>query len=368
MRRFRMRLIRTGGFIAWIAVGLPVIVNGATDPWRMLAWCAAFVAFGAAFLFSSRSTPPPRAVLAIEPLAVAGMVFLLCNGFEGTLLVLVAMQLGGSVSRREGLAWIVAQTLLASVAMAIHWTPRSAILVMPPYLGFQILALFVMEALAREAAARRDIARAHAELRAVHEILADSSRIAERLRISRELHDALGHHLTALSLNIEVAIQKSDAATRPHLDTAQSLTRKLLGDVREIAAAVPDRGDVDLAQALQSLVSDVPRPRIHLQIQPGMRVDDPEQAHVIVRCTQEIVTNAVRHSSASNLWIVIARDGGALRIEARDDGTGAAELSAGFGLRSMRDRVEGAGGELHVASRPGSGFEVVALLPGRSPA
>jgi len=351
--------------MTWMAVGLPVIIAGANDPRRMVAWCGAFAAFGLAFLFSSRTSPPPPLVLALQPLAVAAMVLLLCNGFEGTLLVLVAMQLGGAVSRRTGIAWIVAQTLLSSAAMAIHWSPRSAILVMPPYLGFQLLAFFIMEALAREAAARREIAHAHAELRAVHEILADSSRIAERLRISRELHDALGHHLTALSLNIEAALQKSQEPARTHLDTAQSLTRKLLTDVREIAGSAPNRGDVDLAQALRPLVSDVPRPRIHLQIEPGIRVDDPEQAHVVVRCTQEIVTNAVRHSSAENLWIVIGHEGGALRIEARDDGAGAAEVAAGFGLRSMRDRVEEAGGELRVASRPGSGFEVIALLPAR---
>jgi signal transduction histidine kinase len=250
---------------------------------------------------------------------------------------------------------------IVATAMTVHWSLRPAIMLTPPYFGFQLLAFFAFEAFAR-------LGRAHAELRAVHEILADSSRIAERLRISRELHDALGHHLTALSLNIEVALHKTSGAAVDHLNTAQSLTRKVLGDVRDIAASIRNSGDVDLAQALQPLVSDVPRPRIHLEIEPGIRIDDPEQAHVIVRCTQEIVTNAARHSSAENLWIAISRDAAGVRIHARDDGRGAIATAAGFGLRSMRDRVEGAGGELRVASQPGSGFEVTALLPRRSPA
>jgi signal transduction histidine kinase len=215
-----------------------------------------------------------------------------------------------------------------------------------------------MDALARESAA-------HAELRAVNEILADSSRIAERLRISRDLHDILGHHLTALSLNLEAAVQRTDGEARQHAEVAQSLAKKLLADVREIAATMQTQPGVDLSHALGSLVEDVPRPRVHLEIEPGIRIDDPERAHILVRCTQEIVTNAARHSAADNLWITIARDGDSVRISARDDGRGAVDTLAGFGLRMMRDRLEGAGGELHVDATPGRGFQVVALLPAR---
>src|ERR1700693_4311912 len=108
----------------------------------------------------------------------------------------------------------------------IHWSFRPALLRVPPYFGFQLLAFFAFDALAREAAA-------HAELRAVNEILADSSRIAERLRISRELHDLLGHHLTALSLNLEAALHRTEGDARGHVQTAQTLAKQLLGDIRE---------------------------------------------------------------------------------------------------------------------------------------
>jgi signal transduction histidine kinase len=84
-----------------------------------------------------------------------------------------------------------------------------------------------------------------------------------------------------------------------------------------------------------------------------------------LRCTQEIVTNAARHSNAENLWIVIQRDGEAFRIEAHDDGRGTDGAGDGFGLRGMRQRVERAGGQLLIATQPGRGFAVTAMLPGR---
>ena len=365
----QQRLIRIAGFIAWIAVGLPVILNGADEAWRMTWWVAAFAVFGAALaipLPDGAMSLRARITLGLQVLAVFIMVLLLCNGFEGTLLVLIAMALGTRASRPEAMIWIVAQTALLFAGIAIHWAPRPAFLIAPPYLGFQILAFVAFETIAREATARRAIAAAHAELRAVNEILADSSRIAERLRISRDLHDALGHHLTALSLNLEAAVHKCDGETRALVQRSQTLARDLLKDVRQITAEMQTQQGIDLTTALQPLIDDLPRPHVHLEVAPGIRIDDPERAHILVRCAQEILTNAARHSSAENLWLVITRDGDNVRIHGRDDGKGAAETPAGFGLTAMRERVEGAGGELRFTTQPGLGFEVIALVPARS--
>jgi signal transduction histidine kinase len=247
------------------------------------------------------------------------------------------------------------QSALFFAAISFHWSPRPAFLLTPPYLGFQLLAFFGFEMLAREAAARRELA-------GINAMLAESSRVAERLRISRELHDALGHHLTALALNLEVALHRTDDESRERLQTAQKLAKSLLADVRSIASTMQNGTALDLESVLRPLIDDVPRLRVHLEVGNGIRVEDPERANIVVRCTQEIVTNAAKHSSAENLWIVIGREGNVVRIHAHDDGRGST-AAEGFGLRSMRDRVEGAGGELHVDARPGAGFEVVARVP-----
>ena len=105
---------------------------------------------------------------------------------------------------------------------------------------------------------------------------------------------------------------------------------------------------------------------IRVFIADDVRVDHPERARTIVRCAQEIITNAARHSGAENLWLVIDCDDGNIRIRAHDDGHGSDEVAAGFGLRAMRSRVEDIGGELRIDSAAGHGFDVTALVPVKS--
>jgi signal transduction histidine kinase len=358
------RLIGIAGLITWLMVGLPAFIYHGGAALSYGRWLVAFLLFG--ILFAADLRRPRLLFLAGESLAAIALVLLRCNGYEGVLLALVAMQLGNRLGSVAGISWVSVQTLFLGAAIAIQMNPRAAWLLAPPYLGFQLVAFYVFYVMAREVAARTALATANAELRAVQEILADGSRMAERLRIAHELHDALGHRLTALTLNLEAALQRTQGPAKTNVEMAQSLARQLLGDVREIVAASQVRDGVHVAHALQTLVSAVPRPRVHLEVASSLRIADPERAHILLRCTQEIVTNAARHSGAENLWIVIERDGEAFRIVAHDDGRGSDGASDGFGLRGMRERVERAGGELRIATQPGRGFGVTAMLPVRS--
>ena len=137
-----------------------------------------------------------------------------------------------------------------------------------------------------------------------------ASRVNERTRISRELHDLLGHHLTALSLNLEVAGHLSEGRAKEHVQQAHTLARLLLTDVREVVSQLREDGAIDLATALLPLAENVPALDIHMDIEEPLTVDDPERAHVLLRCTQEIITNAVRHAGARNLWICARRENG----------------------------------------------------------
>jgi signal transduction histidine kinase len=216
-------------------------------------------------------------------------------------------------------------------------------MLMAPYLGFELFAFF---------AARLSVQ------------LAEHSRSEERLRIARELHDALGHHLTALALNLEIAAHQTAGEARDHVRAAQSLARLLLGDVREIAHAMAQGRATDLVDGLARLAEIVPVPAVHVDVAAGIRVADPRRALALLRCAQEFVTNSIRHAGARNVWIALRADAGALELTARDDGTGAGALRPGGGLSGLCERFEELGGSLVVAAGAAdAGFSLRATVP-----
>jgi len=300
-------------------------------------------------------------LLAIQAATALVMIVLVCSGHEGALLVLVAAQLGWFMSLRHALLWVATQAVLMGIVLTFGG--RSTLSLMSTYVGFQVLALFSCFLAASEASARAGLARANNELRATGELLANTSRLTERERISRELHDTLGHHLTALSLNLEAASHLAGDNALVQIQRAQSVTKLLLSDLRGVVSALRGEDPIGLAQALRTLVAGVAVPQIHLVISEDLAIDDPTRAHTVLRCVQEIITNAIRHAAASNLWIELSRTGNGIAIRARDDGRGSKELRPGHGLTGMRERLEQVGGKLEIETQPAKGFRLNAWLP-----
>jgi signal transduction histidine kinase len=118
-----------------------------------------------------------------------------------------------------------------------------------------------------------------------------------------------------------------------------------------------------LAQALRTLAAGIAAPEIHLLIAEDLAIDDPMRAHTVLRCVQEIITNAMRHAVAENLWIELARTDNGITIRARDDGRGAKEVQPGRGLTGMRERLEQVGGTLEIETQPAKGFRIAAWMP-----
>ena len=338
------RLLSIGGPAVWLMVGVPVFVRGSNEPWRLGAWCGAYAAFAAALWLSLRSR---RVIwLGAQAASVIALVLVMCDGFEGALLVLVALQLGGRASRRAGLLAIALQSGALFGAIGIHWNFAAALLLAPPYLGFQLLAFFAAEGMAR--------------LEAAKVLQGENGRLEERLRISRELHDRLGHHLTALNLNLEAAAR---AGNPEALRAAREVGKSLLAEVRAAVEEMREPERLDLCTALRTLAEELRSPRVHLVAPQTLRVRDPQRALAVLRCAQEVATNAARHSQARNLWLELEPLDGVLELRAHDDGCGAAELRPGNGLRGMRERLEGAGGSLIVETAAGKGFTLKARLP-----
>jgi signal transduction histidine kinase len=336
------RLLRISGPVLWLMVAVPAVLRAPPSGLRVACWAAAYLAFGAAFALALRRKNP--AWLLVQAAAVVAVVLAMCDGFEGALLVLVALQLGGRCSRRAGLVAVAAQSAALAIAIGVHWNWQAATLLAPPYLAFQLLAFFAAEGLVR--------------LESAEELRLENGRLEERLRISRELHDRLGHHLAALNLNLEAAGKNAEA-----LSAARQVGRALLAEVREAVAGLREPDRLDVCGALRLLAESLPAPRVHVSAPPSLPLRDPQGALAVLRCAQEIVTNAARHAGAQNLWLELSESEGRLELRARDDGRGAAILQPGNGLRGMRERIESAGGTLSLHTAPGEGFSCFASLP-----
>jgi signal transduction histidine kinase len=373
------RLLRYAGLFTWAMVGLPLlyfwlrpqpaaISENMAMPWQ--GW-AAYLAFGGGYIWLTRNlgerrrNPADYLLLLVLTVAALGVSYFSGTGMGSVLLMVAACVLPWLLPLPLGVVWLLASQL-AVVPVFIRWLgfpPLEALMQSMLYAGFSGFVFVVSLVALQQVQAREEQRRLNAELRATRALLADSARVNERTRISRELHDLLGHHLTALSLNLEVAGHLSEGRAKEHVQQAHTLARLLLTDVREAVSQLREGGAIDLASALRLLAENVPKLDIHMQIDEPLTVDDPECAHVLLRCAQEAITNAVRHSGASGLWLNARREGSHVILQVRDDGRGCDQVTAGNGLRGLGERLRQHGGRVEIVSQRNQGFQLTITLP-----
>ncbi|MBB6063950.1 signal transduction histidine kinase [Pseudoxanthomonas broegbernensis] len=383
------RLLRYAGLFTWAMVGVPLVYSqyvpaygseeseSAAEGARAVWLFACYLGFGACYWWLTRGPGYARqrwhdrlllVVLTVLALAVS---YFNGSGLGSILLMVAAGAIPWLLPAGSGvLLLLVSQLAVLPIYYSVFLMPLFEALMQSLLYGGFSMFIYVTSLVARQQAQARDEQRRlNAELRATRALLADSARVNERTRISRELHDLLGHHLTALSLNLEVAGHMTEGRPQEHVRQAHALAKLLLTDVREAVSQLRDAsGGIDLAAALRPLADHVPALHIDLQIESPLAVDDPERAHVVLRCTQEIITNAVRHAGAQRLRIRVWRQDGAIRLEARDDGQGADGPVPGNGLRGMRERLQHCGGTLDIQTRRGAGFGLNLSVPLSVPA
>ncbi|WP_310528775.1 sensor histidine kinase [Nocardioides sp.] len=181
--------------------------------------------------------------------------------------------------------------------------------------------------------------------------------VAERERVARDVHDVLGHSLTALSIKAELAARLIDVdpdRARAELVSIQETARQALAEVRstvgglraanleaELAAAPLVLADAGIETSLTGTVADT----------------DPRHRALLAWVLRESVTNVVRHARATQVDVELRSTG----LVVADDGAGFAATGGheGNGLRGMRERVSAAGGTLQISGGPGTRLEVV---------
>lgn len=202
---------------------------------------------------------------------------------------------------------------------------------------------------------------------------------AERVRVSRELHDDTGQALTLLLVRLQIVENmSSEPEIRRELAELRELVGETLDGVRRLAVHLGPSvlEDLGLCSALEWLADRV---RAETGLVVDLRLEckcehlSPEVAVAIFRVAQEALTNVVRHARATRVEVRLETDG-SLELRVADDGTGfavdeaQAQPTASVGLFGMAERVALIGGSLEIDSSPGGGTRVRASVPLREEA
>ena len=354
----------------------PSLTRAGSDMMQLALRLFAGIEFALAIIYAMllwlRATAPQR-LSPLHSLLLTGGLLLIALLLDSIAFhLLTAALLGALLPLRRGLAWL-ALLYVAGAALDAELIATSSqqfgddvAIGMLRYLMLERLLLIPSFTLAwlvrQERSTRLALAASHGELLATQSLLGDTVRASERTRIARDLHDAIGHHLTALNLHLDIATRQSAGAATPALQTSRELARDLLAEVRAIVSAERDDRQIDVRAALEALCSGIPAPAIRLALDDALHITSPSAAHTLFCCVQEAITNAVRHSGASEITIDITRRDGDILASVADDGRGRRGSGEGNGLAGMRERLAQHGGTM-TAEDAGRGFRIDLRLP-----
>jgi signal transduction histidine kinase len=188
----------------------------------------------------------------------------------------------------------------------------------------------------------------------------------ERKRISRDIHDALGHSLTTLDIQLELAQklrQREPLAAFDAIDRAKILTTQCLQDVR-LAVQKIRKEPIDLNQSLPILIDRL-RPHFNIHVQLDLPILPIQPSHQIYCILQEGFTNIQKHSAASEVNLRGWYDEESLWLELADNGNGFEPTATkqGFGLRNMSERAQLLGGQMEIKSSSDRGTCIYLSIP-----
>lgn len=367
--------------LATLASASALIINlAAVNDRSMVAvvWTTVSTAAFAGLLCYAPSGRPRRDTM-ILGVAIAMLIALAPEANRGTPLMLLIV-LAIRVSSRYGIriGTLTVAVAVAGVSIAVRVTHPDRPLGLGPDRGALPVALVALvvfglliafaHAVRAEAAAREELQRANEALQRdaarAHELAA----LRERSRIAMDLHDALGHGLTAAAVQLQSARRLRDerpAEADAFLRRAEASVGELLGDLRATVSHLRDvpLGPVALDAALEGLATRYDEhSAIVRDIAPVVVAEDV--ARVAHRVAQEALTNAARHARAKTVTIGLAASGEDVVLSVRDDGVGFDPAAVrGHGLPIMRERINAVGGSLRIVSARGDGTLIEARLP-----
>lgn len=239
--------------------------------------------------------------------------------------------------------------------------------------GFVLaFVLLLVGAVVTEHQSREKLAIANRRLRSLALTIENQATLQERSRIAREIHDSVGHYLTAQSIQLEntelFISQDADKATY-HLQKARQLGKEALQNVR-IAVATLRNNPLkmrSLDSSLKQLIEEFKRNNnIEIETEINLATSlSAEISLVLYRIIQEALTNISKHSQASLVCLKLRETEQIIQLKIDDNGRGFEPTAniTGFGLQSMRERTEALNGNFRLTSKPHQGCQIKVEIP-----
>ncbi len=193
--------------------------------------------------------------------------------------------------------------------------------------------------------------------------------LEERSRMSKEMHDTLGHSFISLIMSLDAAIalldKKPDLA-KEKLISIRGLTEQNLDEMRDIVHKMGEEENISLVSDAERLVNNFQEYtgtviRLTLEgTEPPLRLDVRQS---IIRVIQESFTNALKHGKASEIELNLHFSPSTLRVSIRNNGKPLSKIQYGFGLTTMKDRIEMLGGTFSISALAVTGAEVRCEIP-----
>jgi signal transduction histidine kinase len=217
-----------------------------------------------------------------------------------------------------------------------------------------------------------ELQEANRQLRAYAAQAGELAALKERNRMAREIHDGLGHYLTAINMQIEAGravLERDRALGLDAISKAQGLAQEGLSEVRRSVATLRTSPleNRPLSEAVRDLVDECQAAGLDVryEVRGEARPLTPQSDLALYRAAQEGLTNLRKHAGASRAEVCLDfGDPSAVCLAVRDDGVGAADTDSGFGLVGIRERVHLLGGVLRIETAPGEGFVLEVEVPG----
>lgn len=249
--------------------------------------------------------------------------------------------------------------IVLSIWIHRHFPPFEEIYYVFPR-AVEYFAIFAVSLLARLAFQQKNqLAADNERLQAASLELRRKAQLQERTRISRDMHDSVGHTLTSALTGLQTAARAIEKNRYPlALEMIERTRQSILAGLDDVRTSVHLlRENVPGPQLVPELLELIDETRqqtgvdIEHAIDPSLPELPPLIEIALYRALQEGLTNGIRHGSATRFRFALTRDGGSIRFVLADNGKPPAHIAHGFGLTAMKERVEDAGGTMRIAKQ-----------------